>query len=230
MVFRRPMVVLQTTIKLGTEAREERIETRSSSSSASPLNLFTNPFNVPKAPDRPNVTRGLNFDDNAFSKNTMRGYAIGIPMYRFSLTRSDCYRRGGITELYNEMLHPCWQWIQSVEDLEVLFVITHSSKLSFCSDDHGIKKSYSIISSCNWPTCSPTWESKQSGRKESEMNVMGMARMALGCPRRATWKRGFDYLCHRRQLCSAVNDMIETITVFTYRWWSIGIGGRRSIP
>jgi len=52
---------------------------RSSSSSASALNLFTNPLN-PIVPLRPRATSGLNLDSKADSRNTIRGYAIGIPV------------------------------------------------------------------------------------------------------------------------------------------------------
>ncbi len=84
------------------------VDTKSSKSSASALNLFTKPFK-PQEPDLPNVTRGLNFDDKAVSKNTMRGYAIGIPMCIFSLVTSADSRRVVVTDLYNEMFNPRWQ-------------------------------------------------------------------------------------------------------------------------
>jgi hypothetical protein len=54
----------------------KEIKTRSSNSSTSPLKLFVNPFNLAF----PNVTIGLNLDDNMDSKNPRRGYTIGIPV------------------------------------------------------------------------------------------------------------------------------------------------------
>ncbi len=52
--------------------------TKSSNSSASALNLFTNPLR-PSAPARPSATSGLNLLSSALSRKTRRGYAIGIP-------------------------------------------------------------------------------------------------------------------------------------------------------
>ncbi len=81
------------------------VNTKSSNSSASALNLFTKPFR-PKDPDLPNVMRGLNFEDKAVSKKTMRGYAIGTPMLVLSLK---CQQQtNAVTELYNEVLNPGW--------------------------------------------------------------------------------------------------------------------------
>ena len=54
--------------------------TRSSSNSASALNLFTNPFR-PSDPLLPSETRGFSFDPSIVSRKTMRGYAIGIPVF-----------------------------------------------------------------------------------------------------------------------------------------------------
>lgn len=54
------------------------MRTRSSNNSASALNLLTNP-DKPIDPFLPSTTRGLNLDSSAASRNTMRGYAIGIP-------------------------------------------------------------------------------------------------------------------------------------------------------
>ena len=95
--------------------RGKEIRTRSSNNSASPLNLFTNPFK-PKDPVLPNVTRGLNFDDNTLSRNAKRGYAIGIPVLTFSPARTQGNEGCGITELYDEMLDLRWQLIHSLED------------------------------------------------------------------------------------------------------------------
>lgn len=53
--------------------------TRSSRSSAWALNLLRKPLR-PRLPVLPRITKGLNLDSNAVSKNTMRGYAIGTPI------------------------------------------------------------------------------------------------------------------------------------------------------
>lgn len=63
---------------------KNEMRTKSSNNSGSPLNLFTNRFK-PKDPDLPKVMRGLIFDSNLLSRNTIRGNAIGIPVFLFSL-------------------------------------------------------------------------------------------------------------------------------------------------
>ena len=74
-----PMIVLEKEKLVLNVSKNKKLRTRSSNNSASPLNLFTNPFK-PNDPDLPNVTRGLNFDDSMVSRNAMRGYTIGIPV------------------------------------------------------------------------------------------------------------------------------------------------------
>jgi hypothetical protein len=101
------MIILEKE-KISLEGQQgKEIETRSSNNSASPLNLFTNPFN-PNDPDLPNVTRGLNFDDNTVSRNAMRGYTIGIPVVTLSTPRTEGDKGRNITELYDEMLDTWW--------------------------------------------------------------------------------------------------------------------------
>ena len=101
------MVVLKTTISLERKLNVWDVDTKSSNSSASALNLFTKPFK-PKDPDLPNARRGLSLDDNAVSRNTMRGYAIGIPMWIFSLVTSADNSQSDVTDLYNDMFNPSW--------------------------------------------------------------------------------------------------------------------------
>lgn len=55
-----------------------QVLTRSSSSSASALNLLTKP-DRPIDPFRPSATKGLSFESKALSRKTMRGYAMGMP-------------------------------------------------------------------------------------------------------------------------------------------------------
>lgn len=69
--FRRPMIVLKNIKDPDPPLWHENL-TKSSNSSASALNLLTNPES-PSDPFLPNATRGLNFDPNAFSRNTIRG-------------------------------------------------------------------------------------------------------------------------------------------------------------
>jgi hypothetical protein len=129
--FGRPTANLEE--KLAQDARGvEDVKTRSSNNSAFALHLFTDPFN-PDNPGLNNMARRLNFDANMDSRNTMRGYAIGTPVLIFSFTRSDNDKRSGVTELYNEMLDPAWQLIQSIEDFNVLIIATHLVKISFRS-------------------------------------------------------------------------------------------------
>lgn len=53
--------------------------TRSSSNSASALNLFTKPPN-PIVPLRPRAMKGFNLESSADSRKTIRGYAMGTPV------------------------------------------------------------------------------------------------------------------------------------------------------
>jgi hypothetical protein len=77
------------------------------------------------------------------SPKTPCGGTRSESLCKYSVSRrSDCQRWGGITELYNEMLDPRRQCIQPVEDPIVLFVTTHSPKLSFRSNGDSVKKSY----------------------------------------------------------------------------------------
>ena len=104
-VFGRPVIVLEKE-KFSLERKQggKEIRTRSSNNSASPLYLFTNPLKL----DFPNVTRGLNFDDNMLSRNAMRGYTIGIPVSTLSPSEKEGDKRRNVTELYDDMLDTLW--------------------------------------------------------------------------------------------------------------------------
>ena len=81
MAPRRPMVVLHRQKKINkpsTWHHQQRKLTKSSNNSASALNLLTNPLS-PSDPFLPSATRGLNLLSSADSRNTMRGYAMGMP-------------------------------------------------------------------------------------------------------------------------------------------------------
>ena len=67
-----PVVVLAHKMSLAFKEEEESILTRSSSSSASALNLLTKP-DKPIEPFRPRATKGLSFESSAVSRNTIRG-------------------------------------------------------------------------------------------------------------------------------------------------------------
>jgi hypothetical protein len=68
------MVILQ--ISMSSEWRREmiKVKTRSSNSSASPLNSFT------LNPNLLSAAAGKNLDDSTVSKSPKRGYKIGIPV------------------------------------------------------------------------------------------------------------------------------------------------------
>ena len=79
MSVRTPVVVLQSlSLTQRLSASDCRALTRSSSSSASALNLLTK-LVKPKVPDFPKATKGLNLEPNDRSRNTNLGYAMGIP-------------------------------------------------------------------------------------------------------------------------------------------------------
>lgn len=74
----RPMVILlKGILEIITSWYLEWL-TRSSSSSASLLNLLTKPLS-PRPPALASMSKGLNFASNAVSIKTIRGYAIGTP-------------------------------------------------------------------------------------------------------------------------------------------------------
>lgn len=71
-----PMIILNADRERRTEKPCGFGHTKSSKSSASALNLFTNPFRVPRFPS---ATRGFNFESKKDSIKVRRGYAMGIP-------------------------------------------------------------------------------------------------------------------------------------------------------
>ena len=86
MAPRRPMIVLHQQkggekghFKPSTFHHQPRRLTKSSNNSASELNLLTNPLS-PSDPLLPSATKGLNLLSSAVSRNTMRGYAMGMPV------------------------------------------------------------------------------------------------------------------------------------------------------
>ena len=69
----RPTVILHIPISSEWRREKRKIGTRSSNSSASPLNLFVL-----------NAAARKNFGDSTASKSPNRGYKIGIPVLIFS--------------------------------------------------------------------------------------------------------------------------------------------------
>jgi hypothetical protein len=82
--LRGPVVIL-----LHIQRRDSRLldakHTRSSSNSASELNLFTKLLN-PMVPLRPRAVKGFNLESSADSRKTIRGYAMGTPVDLYEQT------------------------------------------------------------------------------------------------------------------------------------------------
>ena len=97
--------------------------TRSSSNSASALNLFTNPFR-PSDPLLPSETRGFSFDPSIVSRKTMRGYAIGIPNFQRKNTCQGTKCREQ-TKLHNQMFYAGGYCVQSLKYFLVLSRTAH---------------------------------------------------------------------------------------------------------
>ena len=74
-----PVIVLRKAMRHVLQQTKLTWLTRSSNSSASALNLLTNPER-PNVPFLPRWRRGLNFESRAVSRKTIRGYAMGIPV------------------------------------------------------------------------------------------------------------------------------------------------------
>lgn len=86
--------------------------TKSSKSSASALNLLTNP-DKPRDPVLLMATIGLNLDSSAVSKKTIRGYAIGIPEGPLSCShRQACWSYPVVPQgVLHSLVAPAIVWI-----------------------------------------------------------------------------------------------------------------------